>query len=75
MLIVSECRPPVGLPSNAWYGYSPLYSVVGAWPSGTFEMSQTENGQLGAPPRVTQVLPALPAKISARSEFFGSTQR
>ena len=38
-------------------------------------MSQTENGQLGAPPRVPQVELALPAKISARPRSFGSSQR
>ena len=38
-------------------------------------MSQTENGQLGAPPRIAHVEPALPAKISARSGFLGSSQR
>ena len=38
-------------------------------------MSQTENGQLGAPPRVAQVEAALPAKISARFGFFGSSHR
>ena len=54
---------------------SPLKSVTGACPLRTFEMSQTENGQLGAPPRVPQVAAALPAKISARSGFFGSSQR
>ena len=38
-------------------------------------MSHTENGQLGAPPRVPQVEDALPANISARLGFAGSSHR
>jgi len=49
--------------------------LTGGWPSGTRETSHTENGQLGAPPLVPQVVLALPAKISARSGFPGSSHR
>ena len=52
-----------------------MNSVAGSSPARTFEMSQTENGQLGEPPRVPQVELALPAKMSARSGFFGSSHR
>jgi hypothetical protein len=38
-------------------------------------MSQIENGQEGEPPLIPHVEPALPAKISARSGFLGSSQR
>jgi hypothetical protein len=38
-------------------------------------MSQTENGQLGAPPRMAHDAVALPAKISARPGSFGSSHR
>jgi hypothetical protein len=38
-------------------------------------MSQTEKGQLGEPPLIPHVELALPAKISARSGSFGSSQR
>ena len=53
----------------------PLYSVSGDRPSRTGERSQTENGQLGAPPLIAHVELALPANISARSGSFGSSQR
>ncbi len=49
--------------------------MTGAWPFFTGEMSQTENGQVGEPPLVPHVEPALPAKSSARSGLFGSSQR
>jgi hypothetical protein len=52
-----------------------LNRVTGDPPFTTGEMSQTENGQVGAPPCVPHVEPALPAKMSARSASFGSCHR
>ena len=49
--------------------------MTGDCPFRTGEMSQTENGQLGEPPLIAHVEEALPAKISARSGLFGSSQR
>jgi hypothetical protein len=75
LLTVSEWRPPVGFwtgagkAGNRVYPCSPLKSVTGGWPFTTDEMSQTENGQLGEPPRVGHVELAFPAKCSAHSGF------
>ena len=81
LLTVSECRPPVGFCAGAGAAgnrvkpCSPLKRVVGDCPFRTGEMSQTENGQLGEPPLVPHVEPALPANSSARSGFPGSSHR
>src|SRR5919106_770025 len=81
LLTLSECRPPVGFWTGAGAGgnrvkpCSPLKRVIGDCPFRTGEMSQTEKGQLGEPPLVPHVEPALPPNISARSGFPGSSQR
>ncbi len=69
LVTVSECRPPVVKPCG------PVNRVTGGLPSRIAEMSQTENGQLGAPPRVPHVEPALPANTSARPRCLGSSHR
>ena len=49
--------------------------MTGGCPLRTREMSHTENGQLGEPPLVPHVELALPAKISARAGFAGSSHK